>query len=877
MRKFLPSLLIAIGFVIAAHAGAVVIAAFGSSLYDDWRLVFQQLQSGGRFWGLAVVCAVAVGCIATLFRYEQQLISRQLGVTLLTLRLLLVLVLLFTLLEPVWTWSYDEETSGRVLIALDSSESMDTRDTHATPAEKIRWAKATGMVGNRGVIERMDRWLIALEQGTEPEWVTEREEPDPMRRARTAQARRENFHELLADVDKLSRLDLASRALTTEPNSLVEKLNTEATTELALFAGDFASIDRGSLQRIINGEEVALDRKRSDLLQPLQAALASPDETRLAGLVILSDGRDTSGTSQPQFLSRIGGLGVPVHTVLVGSELRPRDLSVSHLDHPESVFKDDAASVKAVIHTAGFEGEEVAVYLDWLDEPDKAPLSETVTPSGPAAEVSFALNQLDVGRHRFRVRMDVAENETRDDNNSRDFSISVVDDRAQVLLIEGAGRWEFRFLDNALERDERVAVEQILFEQPYLGVLPRTFFPGSFAELNLDMNSNAPFAKYDVIILGDVSPRDLPLPQWRLLEKYVRDDGGTLVLTAGKRFVPMAYAGTVVDALLPIEKMRTIDLDDRSQTGPPPRRGFHLSVTPDGERLAMFQLAADAAEARRIWSELPGHHWGIVGQAKGGASVWAAALRPGERPSLELERENGLIAQHYVGTGQVIWIGIDSTWRWRYRVGDSYHHRFWGQLVRAAVSFKASAGNQFVRLGLRETVVQEGDAAVIQARWDERFLMRNPQLRGRVVVESLNDARPFSQRIDLAPKDGSAAVHEAQAPNLKPGEYRVRVEVDGVDLGADSPEVLLMVQEQMSPELRDISANRAFLEAIASTTGGEFLLLDELQRLPELLRQIRQTTSIREEIPLWSHWLILILFCGLAMTEWVLRKLNGLP
>ena len=31
--------------------------------------------------------------------------------------------------------------------------------------------------------------------------------------------------------------------------------------------------------------------------------------------------------------------------------------------------------------------------------------------------------------------------------------------------------------------------------------------------------------------------------------------------------------------------------------------------------------------------------------------------------------------------GKVLFVGLDSTWRWRYKAGDTYHHRFWGQLV----------------------------------------------------------------------------------------------------------------------------------------------------------------------------------------------------
>ena len=57
-----------------------------------------------------------------------------------------------------------------------------------------------------------------------------------------------------------------------------------------------------------------------------------------------------------------------------------------------------------------------------------------------------------------------------------------------------------------------------------------------------------------------------------------------------------------------------------------------------------------------------------------------------------------LAAQPY-GLGKVLWVGTDGTWRWRHRVGDAYHHRFWGQAVRWAASGKLAAGNRLVRFG----------------------------------------------------------------------------------------------------------------------------------------------------------------------------------
>lgn len=876
LRQWLPVISLSLVFVFVASLIAVVASAIGSSMFGDWQLVFQQMTSRSRWLTLCLACAIAVALIAKLHEYERQLISIPLGLVLLSLRLVLVLIVFLTLLEPVWIWSYEDETLGRVVLTFDVSESMDSGDQHAEMSEKLRWGRAVGMFGSGEKAEQSSEWIRTLEAGKEPEWISAGEEPNPIRREQRAAQRKQDLEETLKTVTGYSRLELAAKAFTASSNSVLEALNKNAQTELAIFATNETHVEETYLTELLQGQEVQLKRKSSDLSQALNSALSTDSDVPLAGIILVSDGRDTSVSDHQKLVSRVSGLGVPVNTVLVGSEHRPRDISISHIDAPETVFEDDLPVVKSIVHAFGFEEEEITVYLDFLDDPEREPLKQVLTPTNSSAEVPFTLEDLELGRHRFRVRTDIADFELRDDNNSREFSLSVVDDKAQVLILEGEGRWEFRFLHTALQRDKRVEVDEIVFEQPYLGILDEPFFADRLSKLKSVDGQSTQFADYDCVIIGDVSSRHLPLEQWRNLERYVREEGGTIVMTAGKRDFPLAYQGTVVNSLLPIENLRVIDLAGANQSLPPPQRGFHFSITPDGEQLSMFQLGNDLVESRQIWSQLPGHSWGITGDAKGGATVFAAALPPGERLTLDNERQSGIAVQHFVGNGQVLWLGIDSTWRWRFRVGDQYHHRFWGQLIRWAVGFKASAANQHVRLALTQSVINETDTTRIQARWDDRFLRQHPRLESVAIVES-TDGSDFRKRINLQPAENRQFLHEGDVSDLTPGEYRVTLETPGIAWENQSPEAMLVVREEVSQELADISANRILMEEIAEKSGGQFFYLDEVQNIPNLFAETQQSTSVREEVPLWGHWLILVLFSIVAMAEWVTRKVNGLP
>ena len=843
------------------------------------HLVFHGMDSNIWFGFLVAAAVVSAICIMMLFRYERRLISPGLGWILLLLRTLLVVLVFAILLEPVLAWTVDKERSGRVVVAVDVSGSMETKDSHASKAERLRVARALGMIGNAKINERLDRWVKAYEQDQEPEWVGA-DEGDPALRADLAKDRQATLDGIFAELAKLSRKDIARRLLLNGTDPLLKQLQKLVVVDTVVFAGEQNDTDEQELVASIEkpGEGVRPDT--SDLTQVLTAAAAQGDGLPTVGVVALTDGRDTAHASGQEYLSRFSG-GVPIYSVLIGSQRRPKDLAVAVVDCPSVVFQNDKPVIKAVLRTPGFEGQNVEVVLEREDPSGakEAPIRKTIMASGATTEVDFELDAKELGRRNYRVKVTEQEGETRTDNNARSFAVRIVDDKTHVLLLDDEARWEFRYLEAALRRDDRVLTEKVVFRQPYMGKLPDTFFPRSLKmPVAAPGGKESPFQEFDAVILGDVAATQLSTAVWENLDKFVREKGGTLILTAGKRHFPLTYKNSIVDSLLPITNLRAVQMNDAKQTGTPSERGFHLHLTADGERQASLQFHEDVAENRKIWKSLPGHQFGIVGEKRGGASVWASTQIPGQPETVEFENQNGLIVHHFVGAGQVLWVGIDSTWRWRFRVGDKYHHRFWGQLVRWAASFKASAGNEHVRFGIEKPNVERGQPAVTRARFESSFLLRNPELKAKAVFLR-NDGGKHEevQVLPLIPNDGQATIFEARTNSLRPGEYTVELRVENANLGEKTISTDLVVTEHVTAELADVSANPDLLKQIGSLSGGKMFLPDEVNEIPKLFQDVKQKSSTREEEQLWDSWLALLVFCAVAMAEWVLRKVNGLP
>ncbi len=839
------------------------------------RLLFHTFETTGWFFFAVAAVVLALLLIVMLMRYERRLVPQRIGNALLALRIAVLLSLFLTLLQPVIAWTLDREHSGRILVALDLSESMQTADSHAGKGEKLRWARAMGMVGNADINERLDRWIQNFDEGREPQWVDDDETSDPQRREKIVQARQENIEGIFAEIDRLSRQEIGRRLLTETASPLLQQLQEIANVELRVFAGRSESAEAETLQTLVDRPPASLLAGISDLAAALSSGTSENASSPLIGVVLLSDGRDNGGQDAVAEAVRLGKLSAPVFPIVLGSRLQPKDLAIASLDFPKTAFKDDNLLLTATLNTAGFEGEEIEVRLE---REGAEPSVKTITPLGRTTLVEFELDASEVGRHEYTVRAEVRPGETRGDNNSKSFAMMVTDDTVHALLLEGEARWEFRFIDNALLRDQRVQIEKVVFRQPYIGVLPETFFPR-----NLELSPNAddleasPFAEADLVIVGDVAPDDISQTGWKLLQKFVAESGGTLVLIAGKQYFPLSYKSEIIDELLPMTNLRTVRITGPGAMGSPTERGFHLKLTPEGASETMLQFDTDVQRNREIWAGLPGHLWGLLGKAKPAADVFAYALQPGRQDNLSTQQQGAVIVRQIYGAGQVLWLGIDSTWLWRHRVGDKYHHRFWGQLARWSAENKVAAGNEFVKFGPDQTDIEAGDEALLRARWSQAFLKRNQDLKARVLIFRADQPAVLFTELPLEPVETRPLMHEARVVALLPGEYRLKLVVDNADLGPDDVEALLFVNDRTTPELSDLSSNRALLSQLADVSGGRLVNPDQIGEIPSQLQNPDVSTTIRREIGIWDHWLVMLLFFALMTAEWVIRKLNGLP
>lgn len=848
----------------------------------NWRLIFSGAKSPS--WVLSTVLSVAAVLLLSiwLMRLERRVVSRSVGWVLLSLRVVVLGVLLTLLLQPVLTTQLDVTQRGRVIVAVDASQSMEIHDANAPLAEKLRWAQALGMLGNQDTDALIQQWVAAAEAGEEPNWLGGAVPPQTPAEQSVAEARKRQVDSSLAELAQMPRTEFVRRLLQSQPRLLLEKMQGLIGVDVRLFATEQKTANSEELAALLQSERLEILPENTDLLNVLQSVTAEDGAGQVRAIVLLTDGRQTVSGDFNEATQLLTSLNVPVYTIPIGSRTPPRDLSVATVDAPEAIFLNDKAQIRAMLATFGFEGQELTVRL----ERDGKTLEEKkLTPAAESAVATFTVPSGEAGRFDYRIVADAHYGELRNDNNVRDLTLHVVDNKARVMLLDGDPRWEFRYLKNLLERDKQVDSSIVLFRQPFLNLLDDSYIASKLQPLEAFAIE---LAKTDLLIIGDVLSKDVEPGVWELIEKAVSRDGLSVIIIPGRQSMPHGFQSEILSSLLPVKEFtpRVAEQFKKSALDSPPT-AYQLKLTSEAFHLPMFQLSDHVTLKDTTPGDLPGHQWIYGGVPKAGATLWASSWIPGETGAAV-----PTIVHHDYGFGQVVWMGIDSTWRWRMRSGDARHYRFWGQLIRWAARNKSAAGNDDVRLTLSDSVIEESEQVDALVRWNPERLS---QLQGAVIrivatpmiaetkvgeTETTNkDSLPVTQVLaTLEASQDAPERFRGRVPKLAPGLWQIELQVTGGTWTLDQTiHTELLVRKEESTEMANISCNREFLRQLAAATSGEMIEPWNTERLVTLLLPDDQASEEVQERTLWDQWWVLVVLFSLMMAEWVIRKLNGLP
>lgn len=717
----------------------------------------------------------------------------------------------------------------------------------------------------------------------------------------------EDVRKRVADAAARPRHDLALQAMTRpQPDgqpSVLDALKAKYTLKFLRFGHTAAEAENLSGH---SPDDPAL-RAGTDLTEALEKARSSWPAENLAGVVMLSDARHNGPIPPDDAARKLGLLGAPLCPVVVGTEEGARDAAILSVNHTDSVFLGDRLRVSADLKLDRLRGEQVKVRLLRGTE---SVSEQTLTVPDDSWRTTVKLDDLptEKGIYSWKVRIDPVKDERFDQNNEWAFDAAVSDDRTNVLIIDNEPRWEFRYLRNLFDsRDKSVQLQYVLLHPdtvdgapPMPAIAAAAGRPFGESEATQLPASPEEWRKFDVIILGDVPPDRVDEKTWQTIRDCVGNRGAMLILVAGRNFLPHAFTHNAARELIPVNYTSA-----PNTFAAPAEPAFKLALTAEGRNSPVFAQSLSGMENERIWREMPVMRWrhAHLG-AKDGAQVlaWAQPVPTDAQgnemdivegptdnadPAGELlrrkamESRNALVVASQVDLGKVVMLTFDQTWRFRYGIGDTAHHRFWGQLLRWGAGESLPSGTKAVRLGTDRLSYTPGQAITIRSRLTHPDT--GPVVKGDLTAAILQpDGKLIASRKMEYRKD-SQGMYEATLDGLpNAGEYRV--EVSGPDAekllaqdGQKSVSQKITVSAASNAvELGDITADPAMAARLAGLTGGLVTHLTDTNRILPLFGPGTKEVEERRETSLWDNWILLTLAITALTAEWILRRRTAL-
>lgn len=621
----------------------------------------------------------------------------------------------------------------------------------------------------------------------------------------------------------------------------------------------------------------------------IKAVLEREQGSPLAGVVVVTDGRNNAGLDPKSLILSAQNQRVPLYFVGVGSEKNPPNIQLVEVDASKRIYPGDKFTLNALLQSSGFAGKAVTVQVtagakgaDPANYQIEAEQTLNVTTDDELLSATFELEPRAVGAWTYLVRLIplAGDMDSRDDTQTTD--VSVIERKNRVLIFAGGPMREYQFVRNLLFRDRDVE-SHILLQ-----TATKTVSQEAAKILDEFPADRTALSQYDAILSFDADWTKVSDAQVQALEQWVAEQAGGLLIVAGNVEMPKWLSRNaggersgVLRSLSPVVLVQS----GRTTSGGriESEKAWPIKLTNDGRQTDFLWLSDDPATSTKLWDEFEGvYSFNGAFELKPGAKKLAVFSDPtaadgDQNPPIYL-------ASHFYGAGRVVYQGGGEMWRLR-ELGDMYFDRYYTKLVRWISGGRLLLdSDRGILLVDRETALLGDQVTVRAVLKDKRF---QPLVQSEVMATLLNPKKQ-STRLILRPLGGGTqpGVYTAQFPVQIAGDYTVQLELDGLGSG----QILQASVKSRVPavEMQSAERNDAVLAPLATQTGGRYFkgaasAVEASGSITSLAAAItrQDQVSYLPGVPnrafqlRWLGWLM-GLIAGCLTIEWFARRLHRL-
>ncbi len=623
------------------------------------------------------------------------------------------------------------------------------------------------------------------------------------------------------------------------------------------------------------------------------------------GILLFTDGNATD-LSRGDLERLVAKSRIPIYPVRFGGTVQ-RDLAVRNVTISQTNFETSPVAITAEFEGIGFGNESITVEL--LDESGKIVKAESIAKilDNQKFAIKFEERPVGGGTHFYTVRARhglsgeaIARvgrgNEATDANNLRTVAVDRGQGPFRILYVGGRPNWELKFFGRALADDDEVeliSMVRVAKREPKFSFRGRRgeganpLFRG-FDDLDeedaekydepvlITMPLDNPLAdklrggfprkredlfEFDAIVLDDVEADFFSPDQRTLIDEFVANRGGTLLMLGGfGTFQKGGYLRTPIGEMLPIYLDRGSALATTKE--------MRLDLTREGWLQPWVRLRATEIQENSRLESMPAFQVVTPSNSiKPGASVLANVK------TAEDEVLPALVVQRF-GRGHSAALLIGDLWRWQMqKPEDGDLMKAWRQLARWMVS---DVPHRF------DVKINHDDLNMLRARIelrDEEFLpLDNCRVIAKIVTGiSSTTETPPEIVLTATPHNSESGVYELDYSPKTAGPIRVEWTAKGAN-GEDLGSVKSgWVCQPAVKEYQQLNVNQECWERIATASGGKII---ELNQLNDFCKSIPVHSSMATEVrvtPWWHNWMLFVLAIGCLVIEWGLRRWKGLP
>ena len=669
-----------------------------------------------------------------------------------------------------------------------------------------------------------------------------------------------NFDRVIGNFEKSSRWNRLQNTLFQGTNPLIDELSKKHEIELISLKGNEVE----TLWRSKTGgldENAELPQFFSSIpsvdLTDLSKAFNIDEDDRKTAILLLSDGRHNHGDTPIQQSKILGNKGIKVYTVGYGADKEPQDISIRDITIPPSVYyKDqlrgtltfnDKMQPNQLFHVRMiYEGKTLYEKELRTDGSGLRKLSFNFPIEEEAAKLAKGEENLASKNVSMNIKAEIShiEGDRQRQNNTSSINVQAATRKRGILLVDSRPRWEWRYLKAMFERDTKWEVNTVI---PAEGnKFKRGKKSGEFPSTREEM------LNYDMIIFGDVNKTLLENQDMIWIREFVEQRSGGIIFLDGRRGGLQSYKDTPLEDILPVKWKSAAGKRDIT----------NISLTNTGKENVAFDLSDEKMSNEDVWNKLPKIKFMAHAEALAGSET---ILEEGDKV------KNPLLVFRRFGAGKVFYSATADFWRWRFKKGDLYHHRFWNQIVNWIMEKPFTIQDKYISLDTGKATYDAGEKANIRIR------LRDDQ--GRVILGSEGTVQLIKNENVIAKlplMDAGGGLYTVKTQELNSGEYSLKVKVDELSEEQTNIEASFKVNEPESRELAQLTCNEKLLKDIALNSNGTYFREEQIRDVHKHLETLSSGRVVETDTALWqSYWyfsLVILLFTA----EWVWRKRIGM-